>query len=211
MTRSCRWSSPWTDFHGQFSHGLNVSTCFALQFKPLTRCAFVFQRRPVSQTGQRWLLIAEPRASPDSLQKYYCASHIFITRWLSALGTMSAMCPYHIPWLKVTKHCEQQREPGVGQKLNLTALKQAHWLPLRCFLLWLWCIQLQHLWDAALCPEFFFFFFHVLLIWRVPSRCLFWSDILTKDRPTMGFSFLTFNMEVSFLIDWANKDFLLLL
>lgn len=27
----------------------------------------------------------------------------------------------------------------------------------------------------------------------------------------MGLSFLTFNMEVSFLIDWANQDFLLLL
>ncbi len=54
-------------------------------------------------------------------------------------------------------------------------------------------------------------FLHVLLLWRVPSWCLFWLDVLTKDRLMMDVSFLTFNMEVSFLIDWANQDFLLLL
>ena len=56
-------------------------------------------------------------------------------------------------------------------------------------------------------------FLHVLLIWRVPSWCLFDGIFLTGNRLMVDISFLTLNMELfcGVLIDWANQDFLLLL
>lgn len=47
-----------------------------------------------------------------------------ITSWLTALGTMSTMCQFHLPQLKIKKHSEQQGEPDDGHELNLTALKK---------------------------------------------------------------------------------------
>lgn len=146
-----------------------------------------------------WLLTS------DLLQNCYSASRIFITCWLTALGTMWTMCQFHLPRLKVTKHCEQQGELDVGQKLNLTALKKST----QTSMMVLSSVVMMHTASVFACAEMVFP--HALLIWRVPSWWLFWSDILTRDRLMMGLSFLTFNMEVSFLIDWANQDFLLLL
>lgn len=57
MTRNYRWSSPWMDSHGQFSRVFSIKwrlshICFNLGL------VLVFQRWPVSQTGQRRLVMA---------------------------------------------------------------------------------------------------------------------------------------------------------
>lgn len=57
MTRNYRWSSPWMDSHGQFSRVFSIKwrlshICFNLGL------VLVFQRWPVSQTGQRGLVMA---------------------------------------------------------------------------------------------------------------------------------------------------------
>lgn len=139
-----------------------------------------------------------PATTPDSRdppRSYYCASHVFITSWLTALGTMLAMCQFHLPRLQVTNHCEQQRDANVGQKLNLTALIK----------------HTDFHYGAFLCD----FDASSFSIRGMPAECALrrfsshpphlksaftvcWSDILTRDRLMMGIPFLTFNMEVSF-------------
>lgn len=50
-------------------------------------------------------LASGPAMTPDRRsrrQNRYCASYIFITRWLTALGTMLTMCQFHLSRLKVT-------------------------------------------------------------------------------------------------------------
>lgn len=145
MTRNYRWSSPWMDSHGQFSRVFSIKwrlshICFNLGL------VLVFQRWPVSQTGQRGLVMAGVtgfaaelilcllslyhKLSPWTRYNANSASSLFNSRSRNTVNNKDSMMGCWAEGLKKGKS---------GSQTSILVLS--------------------------------FWFLHLLLIWRVPSRC----------------------------------------
>lgn len=159
-------------------------------------------------------LASGPARTPDSRVTIltHCRAVTVPPTSLSQVGSkvLLTKCQFHLCRLKIIKHCEQQGEPDAELlRRRLISLhlqkRKAHRLPYGSFL----CDY-----DASsfsICrmlpyAEMGFVKFSLF------EECL--HDVLIaypEEDIMMFFSFLTFNMEVSFLIDWDNQDSLLLL
>lgn len=170
MTRNYRWSSPWMDSHGQFSRVFSIKwrlshICFNLGL------VLVFQRWPVSQTGQRGLVMAGVtgfaaelilcllslyhKLSPWTRYNANSASSLFNSRSRNTVNNKDSMMGC---WAEGFKKKE----------------KVAHRLPFWCF------------------PSDFFIF-------RSSEECLH-GVRLTEYHDEADDPFLTFNMEVSCVV-----------
>ena len=174
-------------------------------------CSTVFQGGPVSQAGQRGLLIASP-ASPHGFAElllcllclYHKLAHC--TRYnVNNVSVSSLSTQGHTTlWRTKRTWCWV-----VEQKLNLPALKEN--TSTQTSIMVLSSVTMMN--PASVFVGCCRVSSDCFLMWTVPSWCLLdqisWQQIGWME----GFSFLTFNMEVScaISINWANQDFLLLL
>lgn len=158
-----------------------------------------FQRWPVSQTGQWGLLIAE-LLWPDWLQNCYCASPpplAHCTRYtvdnvssLSAQGHKTTWTSWRtLWWAQACCLCTKKKKKKQSTQTWITVLPS---------------VDVTHQGSVFVGRRCVLFcgFLHVFLLWRVPSRCLFWS--YRNFIPNLW-------NESVFLIDWANWDVFLLL